>query len=375
MLRAFQFRLYPNATQRSALEFVLRDNAETYNAALQERRDAWKLERKAITYRMQQDELTELRRDERFTVVACDIQRDPLRRVDRAFKAFFRRVKAGQKPGFPRYRSHLRYESFGFSLPSVRGNYLNVPNVGGIKARGGREIAGKAKCCTVKRDGKRWTASVVCDIGPAPEKRIITNAVGIDIGFTTLVTLSDGTEIENPNWTRRHEDQIASANRVLARKQKRSKNRTRARQALGRAHQRAANARRNYLHHVSKWLVANYDLIAYEALNVKGMAQGNLAKSIMDAAWTILLLQVRYKAESAGVYASAVNPRGTSQICSGCGQNVAKKLAQRTHDCPYCGLVLGRDHNRGRNILALGISAAGVSPQNLHMTQVRELCI
>jgi len=280
-------------------------------------------------------------------------------------------VKAGQKPGFPRFRSPLRYESFGFSLPTVRGNSLNVPNVGGIKGRGGREIAGKAKCCTVKRDGKRWTASVVCDIGPAPEKRIITNAVGIDIGLTTLVTLSDGTEIENPQWARRHEDRIAAANRVLARKQKRSKNRTRARQALGRAHQRARNARRNYLHQVSKWLVANYDLIAYEALHVKGMAQGNLAKSIMDAAWTILLSQVRYKAESAGVYAMAVNPRGTSQICSGCGQNVAKKLAQRRHDCPYCGLVLGRDHNAGRNILALEISAAGVSPQNLHMTQVR----
>jgi putative transposase len=132
MLRTFQFRLYLNATQRSALELVLRDNAETYNAALQERRDAWKLERKAVTYRMQQDELTELRRDERFTVIACDIQRDPLRRVDRAFQAFFRRVKAGQKPGFPRFRSPLRYESFGFSLPSVRGNSLAL----GISAAG-----------------------------------------------------------------------------------------------------------------------------------------------------------------------------------------------------------------------------------------------
>ena len=124
MLRTFQCRLYPNATQRHALEFVLRDNAETYNAALAERRDAWKLERKAITYRMQQDELTELRRDEQFARVACDIQRDPLRRVDRAFQAFFRRCKAGQKPGFPRFRSHLRYDSFGFSLPVVNSERL-----------------------------------------------------------------------------------------------------------------------------------------------------------------------------------------------------------------------------------------------------------
>lgn len=362
MLRTFQFRLQPNATQRAALELVLQDNCETYNAALKERRDAWKLDRKAITYRMQQDELTELRKDERFTAVACQIQRDPLRRIDRAFRAFFRRCQAGQTPGYPRFRSVLRYDSFGFSLSlsTVRDNSLNVPNIGRIKLRGGRGIVGRAKACTVKRDGKRWTASVVCDIGPAPGKKAVSSAVGIDVGLTTLATLSDGTEIENQRWTRQHEDRIARANRLLARKQKRSNNRSRAREALHRAHQRAANSRRNYLHHVSKWLVGRYDLIAYESLNVKGMAQSNLAKSIMDAAWAILLSQVRYKAESAGVYAIAVNPRGTSQLCSGCGQSVPKKLAQRTHDCPHCGLVLGRDHNAGRNILALGMSAAGL---------------
>jgi putative transposase len=375
MLRTFQFRLYPNATQRAALDFMLRDNAETYNAALQERRDAWKLERKAITYRMQQNELTELRKDKQFTVIALDIQRDPLRRVDRAFKAFFRRCKAGQKPGFPRFRPSQRYDSFGFSLPIMRGRHLNVPNVGHLKARGGRDITGKAKCCTVKRDGNRWTASVVCDVGSVPEKRSVTTAIGIDVGLTTLATLSDGAEIANPRWTRKYEERIARANRVLSRKLRRSKNRIRARRALRRAHQRAADARRNYLHHVSKWLVANYDLIAYENLNIEGLAQGNLAKSIMDAAWGILLYQLRYKAESAGVYAIAVNPRGTSQKCSGCGQIVPKTLKARTHSCPHCGLVLGRDENASRNILALGISAAGVSHHDLHMTRIRELCI
>jgi putative transposase len=371
MLRTFQFCLYPNATQRSALEFVLRDNCETYNAALQERRDAWKLGRKAITYRMQQDELTELRRDATFAVVACDIQRDPLRRVDRAFKAFFRRFKAGQKPGFPRFRSHFRYDSFGFSLPSIHDNHLNVPNVGHLKVRSERRMAGKAKCCTVKRDGSRWTASVVCDVGPAPEKKTVSSAVGIDVGLTTLATLSDGTEIENPRWTKRHEERLAAANQALSRKQRGSNNRKRAKEALRRAHQRAAGARKNYLHHVSKWLVGQYNLIAYENLNVKGMAQGHFAKSIMDAAWSILLFQIRYKAESAGVYAIAVNPRGTSQICSGCGEKVPKKLSQRQHDCPKCGLSLGRDHNAGRNILALGMSAAGLEPSEC----VRKLSI
>jgi putative transposase len=204
---------------------------------------------------------------------------------------------------------------------------------------------------------------------------MVTTVVGIDVGLTTLATLSDGTEIENPRWTRAHEDRIAAANRLLARKKWHSNHRAKAREALHRAHPRAANARKNYLHHVSKWLVGGYDLIAYEALKVQGLAQGgltksiigqinrwpnqSLAKSITDAAWAILRFQLRYKAESAGAYAIAVNPRGTSQICSACGEKVPKELSQRRHDCPHCGLSVSRDHHAGRNILALGMSAAG----------------
>lgn len=373
MKRSYELRLKPKASQRAAMSRILEDSAETYNAALQERRDAWKLCGKAVTYYDQSFELTELRKDPAFAVIAVDIQREPLRRLDRAFKAFFRRVKAGQKPGYPRFRSQERYDSFAWHTPRMDGDTLLIPNLGRVRFKASRAPVGTVKMATIVRRGAKWTARIVCDIGPAPEKRIVTTAVGMDVGLTKLATLSDGVEIENPRWTRQHEGRIARANRVLARKQKRSNNRARAREALHRAHQRAANARNNYLHHVSKWLVGHYDLIAHEALNVKGMAHGNLAKSIMDAAWSILLSQVRYKAESAGVYAIAVNPRGTSQICSGCGQNVPKKLSQRTHSCPQCGLVLGRDHNAGRNILALGISAAGVSLQNVPITRVVEL--
>lgn len=362
MLRTFQFRLRPNATQTALLERILADNCETYNAALQERIEAWKLQRKSINYRDQQDEITELRKDPTFQWVACDIQRDPLRRVDRAFKAFFRRCKAKQKPGFPRYRSSRRYDSFSFSLPVCRERTLKIPNVGDIRARGGRLTEGNAKICTVKRDGDRWTATVVCEIGSAPEKCVVTTATGIDVGITTLATLSDGSEIRNPLWTKRHENRIAVAGRVLARKQKRSHSRARARQALRRAHQRAANARTNYLHHVSKALVAQYDLIAHEDLKIANMVRGRLAKSIMDAAWGILLFQLKYKAESAGTWVVPVNPRGTSQRCSGCNATVAKTLSQRFHSCPRCGTELGRDHNAARNILALGKSAAGLAP-------------
>jgi putative transposase len=112
---------------------------------------------------------------------------------------------------------------------------------------------------TIIRCRHKWTARIVVDIGPAPEKRMVTTAVGVDVGLTTLATLSDGTEIENPRWTRAHEDRIAAANRLLARKKRHSNNRAKARETLRRAHQRAANARKNYLHHVSKWLVGGCD--------------------------------------------------------------------------------------------------------------------
>jgi putative transposase len=372
MLRTFELRLKPKAAQRAELLHILADSCETYNAALEERRDAWKICQKVISLYDQQAELTELRRDSRFATIAVDIQREPLRRVDRAFHAFFRRAKAGQKPGYPRFRSRDRYDSFAWHEPSFNIDGLLVPKLGRIRVKAHRILVGELKTATVIRCGGKWTARIVCDVGAGPEKRTVTTAVGIDVGLSTLATLSDGTEIENPRWTKQHEDRIAVAHRLLSRKQRRSKNRERAREALHRAHQRAANARKNYLHHVSKWLVGRYDLVAYEALNVKGMAQGHCAKSIMDAAWSILLFQVRYKAENAGVHAIAVNPCGTSQMCSGCGEKVSKKLSERWHECPRCGLSLSRDHNAGRNILALGISAAGLGPSE--RTAVVEPC-
>jgi putative transposase len=227
---------------------------------------------------------------------------------------------------------------------------------------------------------------VVCDIGPAPEKVPVSTAVGIDLGLTKFLTLSDGSAIDNPRWERKHAARIAAANRALSRKQRRSKNRLRVREVLRRVHQRAADARLNYIHHVSKWLIQNYDLIAHEDLNIRAMAKSSFAKSIMDAAWGILLFQLKYKAESAGKLVVPVNPRGTSQRCSGCGETVLKALSNRQHSCPKCGLELGRDHNAALNILALGHSAVReipaeiskehmlIIPKSLLETRDAELC-
>lgn len=360
MMRSYELRIKPSKAQATAFDGILRDSQETYNAALQERIEAWRLCHKSIGLYDQCAELTALRQDPVFAVIAADIQREPLRRIDRAMKAFFRRVKAGEKPGFPRFRSLDRYDSFAWGQPSIYADYLIVPNLGYVKFKAHREMAGKPKRVVIKRRGPKWVAHVVCDIGAAPARIAVSSAVGIDVGLTTLATLSNGTAIENPRWARKRQARIAAVNRSLAGKQRRSKNRVRAKEVLRRAHQRVADARKNYIHHVSKKLVEDYDLIAYEDLRISNMARSVLGKSIMDAAWGLLIRYIAYKAEYAGKWFIPVNPRGTSQRCSGCGVTVPKDLSERLHTCTECGLILGRDYNAARNILSLGKSAVGV---------------
>jgi putative transposase len=361
MMRSYELRLKPTRKQKEAFARILLDSQETYNAALQERRDAWKLQHKSISLYDQCAELARLREDPQFSVIASDIQREPLRRIDRAFKAFFRRCKSGEDPGFPRFRSVDRYTSFAWHSPRIHGDAVLVPNLGHVRFKAHQEIKGTIKQATIKLVGKKWVGRVTCDIGPAPGKCVVSHPVGIDVGLTTFATLSDGSEIPNPRFIRQHVQRIARAQKNLARKKRGSKNRLRAKEQTRRAYQRMADARKNFCHHVSKALVARYDLIAHEDLKISNMVKGYLAKSILDAAWGQLLFHLAYKAERAGRYVVAVNPRGTTQRCSRCGETVPKGLADRWHECPHCGLSLNRDHNAAINILALGENALGRS--------------
>jgi putative transposase len=219
-----------------------------------------------------------------------------------------------------------------------------------------RGMCGTLKHCTLVRSGKRWRVSIVSELGPAPEKREVLAAVGIDLGLKTFAVLSDGKAIEQPKWAKEAEQEIARKNQELATKKRGSRNRRKAKEQLRRAHERVANRRSNFCHQVSKRLVAEFDLIAFEALNVKDMVQGFMAKQIMAVAWVILLNQIRYKAAEAGAWAVGVNPRGTTKQCSGCGEEVPKTLAERVHSCPQCGLTMDRDLNAAYNILRLGRS-------------------
>jgi len=377
--RTFKYILKPTKLQRFALERIIEQCRQLYNAALAQRIWAYRIDGKGLGLYDQYKELTELRAaDQAFSDVSVTAQRSALRRLDKAYENFFRRVKENHpKPGFPRFRGKERYDSFGIGrvLPQNeqdRHAHLRVPNVGLLRFKLHRRLRWKewgakknedgraveVKNTELKRDARgRWYVCFSCDVGPAPAPREPVRAIGVDLGLKEFAVLSDGTKIENPRFFRRAQERLALRQQRLARRKKGSKSRARARLLVARGHEKIKNQRRNFHIETARELCKSYDLIAYEDLNVKGLVQSNLAKSISDAGWGNFTAILRCKAEEAGARVVAVNPRNTTQKCSQCGMLVPKTLADRVHQCPFCGYVADRDVNAALNILALGQSA------------------
>ena len=225
--------------------------------------------------------------------------------------------------------------------------------MGDLKVRWHRTLPADAriKTVTAKRQAGRW---FVCFSVAVPEPAPLPDsiaAVGIDVGLTTFAVLSDGSETANPRHFRHAERRLRVSQRRLARRQRRSRRRLKARDQLARIHAHIADQRRDFHHQTARALVERYGLIAVEDLNVKGTAGSMLAKAVHDAGWSQFLAILSTKAADAGRIVMSVNPAGTTQACSSCGEVVPKTLAERWHDCTACGLSLGRDHNAARNIL------------------------
>ena len=285
--------------------------------------------------------------------------RDVLMRVDRAFSAFFQRVKAGQIPGFPRFKSPRRFNSYTFPVYGngcrIRDNgRLYIQGVGEIKVKLHRPIDGRIKTVTIKREAGRWYAcfSVECVSQPLP-----TNAksVGIDLGLTSYAVQNDGTVHDNPRVYEQSQGKLRRAQRKVARRKKGSNRRRKAVQLLQKTHMQVQNQRGDFQHKLARHLVDSYGLICAEKLNVKGLARGILPKQVHDAAWSSFLDKLAYKAEEAGRQFVQVNPNGTSQCCP-CGNPVPKKLGDRWHHCNKCGLSVPRDQASAMEILRLGLS-------------------
>jgi putative transposase len=278
-------------------------------------------------------------------LVYSQVLQDALKRLDKTFKAFFERIKRGDRPGYPRFKGKNRYDSFTFPQATggfrLDGHKLTLSKIGKVKLHLSQNIVGKVKTCTIKREATGWfvvfTVETANEILPKTGK-----SIGIDAGIENFMTLSDGTQIANCRYLEASQASLRVAQRSVSRKKKGSKCRRKAVIQLKKIHQKVKNQRNDFAPKLSTKLVKEFDTIAIENLNIKGMSQGILSKQINDAAWNNFFQKLEYKAESAGKQLIKGNPNGTSQTCT-CGASVRKTLAQRHHHCSACGLSIHRD--------------------------------
>lgn len=361
-IKTYKYRIYPTEFQRRVLNTQLAICCELYNAALQERRDAWNLKRKSISFFDQTLQLRQIRdAREDVELINANVLENVLKRVDFAFKGFFRRVKVHQKAGYPRFHSVQRYDSLTFRQigNAINGSRLRLSKIGNIRIKFHRPVERTVKTLTVKREARRWYALFACEVESKPLP-FNPNMIGVDVGLSHFATLNDGTAISNPRWHRTGQAKLRRTQRRIARRKKGSNRRRKAILVLQRAHVAIRNQRADFHHKLSRKLVNENGLIAIEDLNVKGLAGGILAKSVNDAGWSNFINMLSYKAESAGRLLIKVDPRGTSQTCI-CGVSVPKTLSQRRHECSECGLSADRDHVSAQVILQRAVSLSGAN--------------
>lgn len=369
MQRTYKYRIYPTAKQSEELAGWLETCRRLYNHSLYERKVVYEYAKASLNYYDQANTLKAAKQEDAYLKqVQSQVLQDVLKRLDKAFKNFFRRVKAGETPGYPRFKSQDRYDSFSFpqSGYKIDDGKLKLSKIGGvIKMKYHREIPEEAtiKTCAIKREaGNQWYVCFVVNLPDVPVAQVeeIKEVVGADLGLSAIATLSNGEKIPNPQWLRTSARKLAKEQRKLSKKKKGSANRRKQRMQVAKVHQQISNQRRDHHHKLSRALVDRYDLIAFEDLKTRNMVRNkHLAKSISDVGWDQLVGYTTYKAEEAGKMVVEVDPRGTSQLCSCCGTEVKKTLAVRTHKCPVCGLVMDRDENAALNILRRGLAKVG----------------
>jgi putative transposase len=381
-MKSFKYRIYPNKANAEELQWTLDRCRELYNAALAERKEAYRMAGKQISYFDQKRDLVEIKSEIRpeYKEIGSQVLQDVILRVEKAYKAFFRRVKNGEKPGFPRFQGRNRYNSF--TYPGIAGwkfvpgekkhAKLILSKIGTINVKMHRPIEGKTKACTIKREGEHWYVSFMCEV-KAEILPVSYEDAGIDLGITHFAACSDGSMIDNPRHYRKAEKRLKKLQQSLSRKKKGSHRRKKAVKAVANAHRKIRNQRKDFLHKESRKLVNRYQVIVFEDLKPANLskapkpkqdengkylpngaaAKSGLNKSINDAGWSSFTEMVKAKAECAGRTVIFVNPSYTSQVCSGCGTIAKKDLSERWHSCS-CGCELDRDTNAAINILRLG---------------------
>ncbi len=380
------FPLRPSARQYIALATCVEAHRELYNAALQERRDAWSHSKTRIGYGDQSAQLTDIRSARPDQAVwSFSSQQATLRRLNKAFAGFFRRVKRGEKAGYPRFKGKARFDSVEWPkdgdgarwLPERRRVYLQ--GIGEVKVHLHRQVQGQVKTIQIKRQGRRWLLVLSCDDVPTNPLPATGRQAGIDVGIVSFATTSDGTHIDNPRWGRAAAGRLTSAQQRLQRAKRRSKNRERKRETVAARHRKIANQRKDFHHKQARHLVRRYDLLVVEDLQIANMlrrakpmpdpanpgqyltngarAKSGLSRSISDAGWGGFISILRAKAEEAGRTWIEVDPRHTSDRCENCGHAAPEnRVTQAEFRCTACGHTTQADEHAARNLLRAGLA-------------------
>ena len=386
MRRAYKFRMRPSARQHVALAACVESHRELYNAALQERRDGWAHNKTRVGYNDQAAQLTEIRSARTDTAVwSYSSQQATLRRLNKAFDGFFRRIKSGAKAGYPRFKGRGRFDSVEWPKDGdgarwhADTNRVYLQGIGHVKVSAHRPVEGRVKTIQIRREGRSWFLILSCDDVPTNPLPATGRQAGIDVGITSFATTSDGEHIDNPRWARAAADKLAAAQRRLAQAKRGSNNRRRRRETVAARHRMIAKQRRDFHHKTARKLVESYELIAVEDLAIANMlrrakpapdpdqpgqylpngaaAKTGLNRSISDASWGQFVSILRAKAEDAGRSWIEVDPKHTSDRCEHCGHAAAKnRVTQAEFHCQRCGHSAHADEHAARNILRAGLA-------------------
>ncbi len=404
MLLTYQYRLNPTPEQASTMEVWGELLRRHWNYALGQRLDWLRRSRCQVDrcslvcepigdipektdYYTQASDLKQTKElFAEYKNIYADCQQQNLMRLDKAWKRWLIPDKSGGAPkaqrkrdkrgGRPRFKKQGDICSFTFPRVNcakagayLTGNILKLSKIGEVRVFLHRPIPDgftiKQATLVKKADGWYVSFSLEDNTVPAPlPVDEIRKAVGIDVGLNKFLATSDGLAVEIPQFYRKSQYRLARPLRQLARMEKGSKNYQRQEERVACLHQHIARERKEFHYQVAHWLYDRYDLVAFENLNIKGLARTRLAKSILDAAWGSFLNILTTVAVKRGKWAIGGDPRGTSIECSGCGERVEKTLKDRVHECPHCKLVIDRDWNSGKNILnrvqrTLGLAFAG----------------
>lgn len=367
MRKTFKYRLHPTKSQKTMLKQTLDCCRWLYNKTLETRKTSWETDKKGVSryetvkmipkWKAKKPELKQ---------AYSQVLQEVCIRVDLAFRAFFRRVKQGkEKPGYPKFQSWKFYDSFtypqaGFNL--LDDGKLRLSKIGDVRVNLHRPLEGQCKTLTIIKDKlDNWYACFSCivEFKPLP---VSGEVIGIDVGLSTFATLSNGEKIANPRFFKQEEKALLKMRSKRDKAKKGSYKRKKLIRATQHIEERIKNRRIDFAHKIAKQLVNEYQVIVFEDLDIEEMKDGNyrsMNKSIADVAWGRFIELTEAKAKEASRRVIKVNPRGTTQECSGCGKIVPKDLSVRIHNCSYCGLVLDRDVNAAKNVLARGLMSIG----------------